>query len=127
MSKIRAAPFEAAVAAVIVVQAVIAFGSWGIVDPVSQLLPGWLTVAFNVLYLIAGVAILAGLILSRGDVEGAGLVLLSSIVMARGVMFGQLLGWDIKAVTSLAFAVFVAAAAVLRIAVLKIWPAANDH
>lgn len=126
MTKVLAAPFEAATAAIIVVQAVVGFGGWGIVDPIGQLLPGWLTFVFNAAYLLAGVAILAGLMLPRGDVEGAGLTLLSGIVLARGVMFGSLLGWDVRAATSLAFSVFVAAAAIGRIIVIKLWTVRDD-
>jgi hypothetical protein len=118
-SQVRLAPFEAAIAAIIVVQAIVAFGRWGIVDPTTTLLPNWMTVLFNTLYLVAGALILTGLLWPRGDVEGAGLVLLAGTVMARGIMFGQLLGWQVRAVTSIAFALFVASAAVARILMLK--------
>jgi len=119
LSQMLLAPFEAAIAGIIVVQAVIALGGWGLVDPTSAHLPDWLAVAFNTAYLLAGLAILAGLILPRGDLEGAGLVLLSAVVLARSILFGQLLGWQLRAVTSVAFGLFVAAAALARIAVLR--------
>lgn len=115
----RVAPFEAAIAVVIVVQAVIALGGWGVLDPMAVLLPGWLSVAFSIAYLTAGLAILAGLMVPRGDVEGAGLVLLAALVSARGVMFGALLGWGMESVTSLAFSLCVAVACIARLWVLR--------
>ena len=120
--RVRLAPFEAAIAAIVVVQAVVVFGGWGIgglVDPLGQLLPEWLAMVWNTSYLVAGLAILGGLLWPRGDVEGAGLILLTAVIVARSIMFGQLLGWGVHALTSVAFGVFVAAAALARISLLR--------
>lgn len=112
------APFELAIAVIIVVQAVIAFGGWGAFNVADVLLPGWLSATFNGAYLLSGLAIIAGLCWPRGDIEGAGLVLLAATVVARGIMFGALLGWGFQSVTSLAFSFCVAGACAARIAVI---------
>lgn len=97
------------------VQAVIAFAGWGIVDPIAVLLPEWAAYGFNVAYLVAGLALLFGVLRPRGDVEGAGLVLLGCLVIARGVMFGVLFGWGRVSFTSLAFSGAVAVACIARL------------
>jgi hypothetical protein len=113
-----AAPVQVAVAAIIAVQAVIALGGWGLVDPIGMLLPSWLATTFNVAYLVAGVAWLLGMLLARWNVEAFGLALLSTAITARGVMFGALLGWGLESISSLVFSWGLALAFVARIWVL---------
>ncbi|HEX6686428.1 MAG TPA: hypothetical protein VF062_26890 [Candidatus Limnocylindrales bacterium] len=116
--RICLAPFESAIAALIVAQAVIAVAGVGLVDPVETLLPDWLATGFNVAYLAAGLLLLFGVLRPRGDVEGAGLVLLACLVIGRGFLFGTLLGWGLQSITSLAFSTVVAVACVARIHLL---------
>lgn len=115
----RVAPFEAAIAVIIVVQAVIAFAGWGVIDPIDALLPDWLGPVFNGAYLLSGLAIIVGLLWPRGDIEGAGLVLLGATITARGIMFGAFFGWGVAAVSSLAFSLCVAAACAMRVYTLR--------
>jgi hypothetical protein len=118
-SQVRLAPFEAAIALLIVVQSVIAFGEWSVVDPIAVLLPTWLRLTFNASYGIAGLLILAGMVWWRGDVEGAGLILFAATVAARGFLFGYLFDWSAQSVTSLAFSLVFAGAALARISLLR--------
>lgn len=116
--RVLAAPFQAAIAVIIIVQAITALGGWGLINPIDALLPGWLAIAFSAAYLLAGLCWLAGLLLPRGDVEGFGLWLLGGTVIARGLMFGVLLGWRVESITSLAFSLCLASACAARIWVL---------
>jgi hypothetical protein len=119
--RISIAPFETAIAVIIVVQALIATFGWGaIADPVAALLPPWQAAAFNIAYLAAGLTMLTGLFWPRGDVEGAGLVLLGSLTIARGIMYGTLLGWGVDSITSLAFSLAVGLACTARIRALML-------
>lgn len=113
--RVSLAPFRAAIAAIIVVQAVIALGGWGLVDPINVLLPEWLATGFNLAYLLAGAALLFGILWPRGDVEAASLVLLCCTISARGVMFGALLGWGLQSISSLAFSACIAVGCAARV------------
>jgi hypothetical protein len=119
--RLRSAPFEAAIAAIVVVQAAVSLAGWGVVDPLGELLPAWLGVAFGVSYLTSGAGILLGLMWPRGDVEGAALVLLVSALMVRALLYGQLLGWGPDAITSVAFSLFLSAGAALRLSLLRVF------
>lgn len=111
-------PFEIAFAGIIISQGGILLAGGSLIDPVNALLPDWMAVAFQIGYVFAGLITLIGILLPRGDVEGAGLVLLGAILLARGILFGQFLGWDIQSVTSLTFSVFLAGACLARLALL---------
>lgn len=116
--RIRLAPFESAIAVVIIVQAVTGLAGVGRLDPIGAVLPGWATVGFQLAYLAAGLLLLFGVLRPRGDIEGAGLVLLGCVVLARGLMFGVLLGWGWQATTALAFSLAIAVACVARLHLL---------
>ena len=111
-------PFELAFAAIIISQGVVALTGRGIVNPANALLPHWLAIAFQIAYILAGLAISIGLLLPRGDVEGGGLILLATDLMARAILFGQFLGWNLQSVTSLTFSAFLTLACIARLAML---------
>jgi hypothetical protein len=118
-------PFEGAIAAIIIVQGVVSLGGWGILDPFSAYLPHWLHVTFSVVYLLSGLGITAGLLLPRGDVEGAGLVLLLAAQAARGIMYGAYLKWAVAAVVPSAFSGCIVIASLLRLWVL--YDSSEEH
>lgn len=69
--------------------------------PLVALLPGWLTTAFNLTYLIAGVLILLGIGLGKAALEGPGLVLLVASLAVRLSAAWSFVGWG-RAVADLA-------------------------
>jgi hypothetical protein len=115
------APFEVAIAALVVAQATLGIFDWGGRNPTDVLLPGWLEIGFDICYLIAGLAIIAGVFRFRGDIEGAGLVLLSFILVGRGLAYGYVLDWAPRTIITLAFSGLVVTACSIRISLLRGW------
>lgn len=118
MLRVWLQPFEIAFVLIIVIQGVISLIGDALIDPTNALLPSWMAKSFQGGYIFAGVVILIGILLPRGDVEGAGLILLGLDLLARAVMFGQYLGWGWQSVTSLAFSVLLALACLARLILL---------
>jgi len=115
----RIQPFETAIAALIVCQGIIALTGGNLVDPGNALLPQWLAIAIQCTYSLAGLVMLIGLSIPRGDVEGAGLILLSTGLVGRALLFGVYLGWDSRALTALLFSALLACACAARLVLLQ--------
>lgn len=107
--------FEAAFGFLLVSSGLTTLMGWSALDPFELVLPYWLLFVFNICYTLSGVAIILGLFFHRGDVEGSGLVMLVPLLIARGILFGFLLGWGADAIVSLVFSFVFSAACLGRI------------
>lgn len=111
LPRVLVGPFEAALALLFIMSSSVRLASPDLSsDPFLQLLPVWMFVTYNILYLFSGASILIGLSLARGDFEGAGLFLFVCLLVGRAILFGNLGGWNAEAVLAVVFSsVFVAA------------------
>jgi hypothetical protein len=94
LSRAAIIPFETAIGVLVIISGIAGLMKFGVVDPVAQLLPYWEFVAVNVMYLLAGVGIITGILVDLGDIEAFGLWFLSGAIIARFVLYGYYLGID---------------------------------
>ena len=84
-------------------------------DILRELLKTWQVVAFNISYLIAGMAMVIGIGAARADLEGFGLGLVAMNVAIRAVASVVLLGFDQLVISSIFFNLLVIGACIIRI------------
>jgi hypothetical protein len=108
--RLQHAAFEALIGGLAIVNATASLAQSGAVtaNAYDQVLPHWTATLFQLGYLLAGLLLIAGLGIGRADVEAAGLIIIATSQVSRGIVNVALLGWSIAAV-SLAFAVLVVA------------------
>lgn len=110
------APFETLIGGLAIVTALISLLHVGGVaaNAYDAILPHWAAVAFQAGYLLSGLCLIAGVGAARGDVESAGLVIISASQITRAIVNVALLGAAVGAV-SVAFAVLVVGACGTRL------------
>src|SRR5260221_8305509 len=84
-------PFEAAVAALLLVSGLAGLARYGITDPTAALLPVWEAVSLNIIFAATGVLILAGVAAAWRAGEAAGMLFLVGVIAARVLLFGYYL------------------------------------
>src|SRR5258708_2973816 len=92
LSRAAIIPFETAIAALVVISGIAGLAKFGIADPISALVPGWEYVTLNLMYMLAGFGMAAGICLDKGRAEGFGLWLLSGAVIAGFFLLANSLG-----------------------------------
>jgi hypothetical protein len=83
-------------------------------DVLSVLLPVWLRVTVQVIYLTAGLAMLTGLGVDRPDLEGFGLVTLAASTIIRTIALIKVVGLTPPVITAAAFNILLIWACVAR-------------
>jgi len=112
LSRLAVAPFEAAVAALLVISGVAALAGYGLIDPVAALLPPWEATALSAMSVTAGALMLAGTGVPSRGAETAGLLFLIAVILSRFLLFGAYLGFGSRfAVTGVFDAAVIWAAA----------------
>ena len=86
-------PFEAAIAGLLLISGIAGLDRYGITDPTAALLPAWEAAGLNVVFIITGMLILAGIAYSWRGGEAAGMLFLIGVIAARFVLFGYYLGF----------------------------------
>jgi hypothetical protein len=88
-------PFECLIGALAFVSGLFHLFGIGSVgqDPLTLLLPDWLAFSTDVSYAIAGLAILFGVGLSRGDIEAFGIILVATGIVVRSIALIDLAGF----------------------------------
>ncbi len=105
------APFESAIAILLMISGLIVIGNFGPPDPIALILPVWEAYVLAGVFIATGIFILAGIALNNVGVEAAGLLLLVASLISRLILYGYYLGLDATfAVTSTLDVVFIVAA-----------------
>jgi hypothetical protein len=87
------APFETMLGFFFVYAAIASIAHFGvIVSPLTKLLGPTVATIFNLVYLLAGLAMYLGIGFRRGNIEAAGLILLMASLAIRTIATGWLLG-----------------------------------
>jgi hypothetical protein len=72
-------------------------------DPLTVVLPGWLTTLFQVIFTVAGLSTLVGLGRGSFGLEGMGLVLMVTSVLMRLLLFVVYLGFPPEIIVGATF------------------------
>jgi hypothetical protein len=100
LARLAVVPFEAAIAALLVVYGLAALAGYGIVDPVSALLPVWEATVLSLMSVATGVLVAAGAAVPHRGAETAGLLFLIAVIACRFLLFGYYLGYGSQFVTT---------------------------
>lgn len=92
LHRMAVAPFECAIAVLILVSGVAQVFGWGTADPVNILLPAWEVYLLSAMLLLCGFLVLLGIGLDHVATEAVGLVLLMGSLLARLVLYNVYLG-----------------------------------
>lgn len=87
-------------------------------DSLNVFLPGWFVLALNIVYMVAGILMLAGLSTARRDIEGSGIVLLLGSIAVRGLAVMFVAGLHASTFLLIAFYTIFALACLSRIKAL---------
>lgn len=117
---LRLLSFEALIGALAFVSGGLALLHYGGIgaDVLSMALPGWLTTTSSALYLLAGAALIAGLVTGRRNVEAFGLVVIVASVVVRSIALFAVLGLSSLVVTSYIFNTVVVWACIERLLII---------
>jgi hypothetical protein len=89
--------------ALAVVSGVAGLFHFGVIDPLADVLPSWLALLSQGMYLTAGVALLVGVARGSFSIEAFGLVLLATVAGTREIVFVIYFGPHAVALTSVVF------------------------
>jgi hypothetical protein len=115
LRRLSVTPFETAIAWLLIVSGVASALNFGVIDPVSALLPGWEAAALSVMSAVTGGLMLAGAGIPHRGAETAGLVLLCGVVLARFLLYGFYLGFGSNFAVTGVFDVAIVWAAAARL------------
>jgi hypothetical protein len=115
MRLISITPFEAAIAVLLIFYGVTALAHYGLVDPVTALLPGWEATGLSVMSVITGGLLLAGAALPYRGAEAAGLLFLIAVIGSRFLLYGFYLGFGSNFITTGVFDATLIWAALVRL------------
>jgi len=93
LPRLAVAPFEAAIAALLVISGLAALAGYGLIDPVTALLPGWEATVLSVMSVTAGALMVTGIGAGSRGAETAGLLFLAAVILCRFLLFGAYLGF----------------------------------
>lgn len=89
-------------------------------DALNMLLPDWLVDCFNIVYTLAGLGLLCGMGLRKGNLEAAGWILLAVSVLVRGTVVVIVGGLSVPVLGLLVlYAAFFAAAVVRLVQIFR--------
>jgi hypothetical protein len=112
-------PFEAAIAALLLISGAAGLARYGITDPTAALLPAWEAVSLNVVLAATGLLILAGIARAWRAGEAAGMLFLTGVIAARFLLFGYYLGFGPAFVVTGVFDLAVIWAAIARLLAIR--------
>lgn len=113
--RLTIAPFEVAIAALLVISGFTSIMHFGIIDPVSALLPAWEGAILNLVSILSGLLMLLGLMTGRGNVERSGLYFLMAVIVSRFLLFGHFFHYGENFIQTGIFDLTIIWAAVARI------------
>lgn len=91
--RLAVTPFETAVAALLVISGIAALLHYGLVDPVTALLPWWEATVLSVMSIATGGLMIAGAAVPHRGAEAAGLLFLAGVILSRFLLYGFYLGF----------------------------------
>ncbi|HEY5990766.1 MAG TPA: hypothetical protein VIV12_30880 [Streptosporangiaceae bacterium] len=109
------APFESAIAALLIISGAAQLLNAGLIDPVRALLPPWEATALSGLSIGTGLMMMAGSAAASKGAEIAGLLLLIAVITCRFLLYGVYLGFGSGFVVTGVFDTAVVAAALARL------------
>jgi hypothetical protein len=112
-------PFEAAIAALLVISGAAGLADYGVTDPAAALLPGWEAIGLNSVVTATGLLLLAGLAWRWRAGETAGLLFLAGVIAARFLLYGHYLGFGPSFVVTGAFDAAIIWAAAARLLAIR--------
>lgn len=87
-------PFETVIALLLLISGSAQLGRWGRADPTLLVLPAWEAMSLNILAIVSGIFILAGIARSSKRFELAGLFFLMAVVTVRLLLYAEFIGID---------------------------------
>lgn len=94
--RLSVTPFETAIAALLVISGVASALHYGVIDPVTALLPGWEAVLLSVMSAVTGLLMIAGSAVPHRGSETAGLLFLAAVIASRFLLYGYYLGFGVN-------------------------------
>jgi len=94
--RLAVAPFEAAIAALLMISGLAALAGAGLIDPVTALLPPWESAALSGMSVATGILMLAGAAVPHRGAEAGGLLFLIAVLLSRFLLFGAYLGFGLN-------------------------------
>ena len=119
IARLSVVPFEAAIAALLVISGVAALLNYGLIDPVQALLPGWEALTLSSMSVATGVLMLAGTAAPHRGAEAAGMLFLIGVISVRFLLFGVYLGFGANFAVTGVFDTAVVVAALVRLDTIR--------
>jgi len=119
LARLAVAPFEAAIAALLVISGLAALAGTGIIDPVTALLPGWEAAGLSVTTTVTGALMIAGAASGQKGPETAGLLFLIAVILCRFLLYGAYLGYGADFAVTGVFDSSIIWAAAARLTVIR--------
>lgn len=113
--RIAIVPFELTIAILALGSGITGLLHLSYADPVSLLLPNWEADVLNASLIICGICMMAGLLSASGAIESAGLWLLIATILARALLYGQVLHYKSDFILMSIFDLAVIFSAAIRI------------
>jgi hypothetical protein len=92
IARLGVAPFECAIAGLLIVFGASTIFRWGAVSPADALLPAWETYVLAGCFALSGLLILAGVAVPSLPAETAGLLMLCATLICRLILYAIYLG-----------------------------------
>jgi hypothetical protein len=92
IARLGVAPFECAIAGLLIVFGASTIFRWGTVNPADALLPAWETYVLAGCFAVSGALILAGVAVPSLPAETAGLLMLCATLICRLILYAVYLG-----------------------------------
>ena len=119
LGRLAVAPFEAAIAALLIISGIAALAGYGLTDPVSALLPGWEAVTLSAVSAGTGGLMTGGIASGQRGAETAGLLLLTGVIGSRFLLYGAYLGFGSRFAVTGVFDAAIIWAAVTRLRTIR--------
>lgn len=107
-------PFEIAIAVLVILSGFTGLVHYGIIDPVSALLPDWESASLNWISLLSGFFMALGVASGKGKLELPGLMLLNGAIISRFLLYGHYLGYGSNFVQIGIFDLIIVVASLVR-------------
>lgn len=115
LARLNIFSFMTAIAAFVLLSGIFGLLHYGIIDPVGDTFPSWLSITIQTTYALSGLFILLGLLFVYRNIEASGHLLLIGASIGRLTAQISFLGFDPVAYTSLLFSCILIWAAATRV------------